>query len=420
MQNSLLFRRSMKFKYICNDCQAEYSADEIRYTCPVCEKKNNSSEFRYGNLNVEIDEGELKKVAKKKLVSPDDFAVYKIKNPDAYPIGGTPLSKPLRIQEKLGLDNLYFKLDSQLPSGSFKDRASQAVIAQAQHFNVDKIALASTGNAGAAMSCAGAAYGMKIVLFVPESAPVNKLMQSILYAADVVPVKGTYDDAFNLSIFYTEKFGGLNRNTAYNPITIEGKKSVSIELFEQFNRQLPDVIYVPVGDGCIISGVAKGFVDLLRAGLIDKLPHLVAVQSDKSDAIANAFETGKFRNLDKATTIADSISVASPAAGRQAVMRIKESGGWAVKVSDAEILEAQLELSREAGVFVEPAASASYAGLKKDVSELKKKFTKDVKVLCLFTGTAFKDMKVFNSKVSMPLAIENSHEALLERFNSLG
>lgn len=281
----------------------------------------------------------------------------------------------------------------------------------------NKIALASTGNAGAAMCCAGAAYGLEIILFVPQTAPINKLMQSVLYGATVVPVKGTYDDAFALSIVYTENFGGINRNTAYNPMTIEGKKSVSIELFEQLGRKVPDVFYVPVGDGCIISGVAKGFYDLKKAGLIDKLPHLVAAQSEESAAISNAFNTGKFLNIDKATTRADSISVESPAAGRTAVKRLKECDGWATVVKDKDILEAQLTLAKNAGVFVEPAAATAYAALEKDASMLVEKFGEDVNVGVLLTGTAFKDMAVFEGKASVPAAIENSKEAVIKRFS---
>ena len=281
----------------------------------------------------------------------------------------------------------------------------------------NKIALASTGNAGAAMCCAGAAYGLEIILFVPQTAPINKLMQSVLYGATVVPVKGTYDDAFALSIVYTENFGGINRNTAYNPMTIEKKKSVSIELFEQLGRKVPDVFYVPVGDGCIISGVAKGFYDLKKAGLIDKLPHLVAAQSEESAAISNAFNTGKFLNIDKATTRADSISVESPAAGRTAVKRLKECEGWATVVKDKDILEAQLTLAKNAGVFVEPAAATAYAALEKDASMLVEKFGEDVNVGVLLTGTAFKDMAVFEGKASVPAAIENSKEAVIKRFS---
>lgn len=407
----------MKFKYVCNDCGKEFVTDKVIYTCPECSKKNNDKEFRYGNLNVELDEKDLSVLKNKAHVTPEDFFVYPVPHKDAYPVGGTPVARPLSLSKKTGLKNLFFKLDSQLPSGSFKDRASQFVAAQALALGENKIALASTGNAGAAMCCAGAAYGLEIILFVPQTAPINKLMQSVLYGATVVPVKGTYDDAFALSIVYTENFGGINRNTAYNPMTIEGKKSVSIELFEQLGRKVPDVFYVPVGDGCIISGVAKGFYDLKKAGLIDKLPHLVAAQSEESAAISNAFNTGKFLNIDKATTRADSISVESPAAGRTAVKRLKECEGWATVVKDKDILEAQLTLAKNAGVFVEPAAATAYAALEKDASMLVEKFGEDVNVGVLLTGTAFKDMAVFEGKASVPAAIENSKEAVIKRFS---
>ena len=407
----------MKFKYVCNDCGKEFVTDKVIYTCPECSKKNNDKEFRYGNLNVELDEKDLSALKNKAHVTPEDFFVYPVPHKDAYPVCGTPIARPLSLSKKTGLKNLFFKLDSQLPSGSFKDRASQFVAAQALALGEKKIALASTGNAGAAMCCAGAAYGLEIILFVPQTAPINKLMQSVLYGATVVPVKGTYDDAFALSIVYTENFGGINRNTAYNPMTIEGKKSVSIELFEQLGRKVPDVFYVPVGDGCIISGVAKGFYDLKKAGLIDKLPHLVAAQSEESAAISNAFNTGKFLNIDKATTRADSISVESPAAGRTAVKRLKECDGWATVVKDKDILEAQLTLAKNAGVFVEPAAATAYAALEKDASMLVEKFGEDVNVGVLLTGTAFKDMAVFEGKASVPAAIENSKEAVIKRFS---
>lgn len=407
----------MKFKYVCNDCGKEFVTDKVIYTCPECSKKNNDKEFRYGNLNVELDEKELSALKSKAHVTPEDFFVYPVPHKDAYPVGGTPIARPIALSKKLGIKNLFFKLDSQLPSGSFKDRASQFVAAQALALGENKIALASTGNAGAAMCCAGAAYGLEIILFVPQTAPINKLMQSVLYGATVVPVKGTYDDAFALSIVYTENFGGINRNTAYNPMTIEGKKSVSIELFEQLGRKVPDVFYVPVGDGCIISGVAKGFYDLKKAGLIDKLPHLVAAQSEESAAISNAFNTGKFLNIEKATTRADSISVESPAAGRTAVKRLKECAGWATVVKDKDILDAQLTLAKNAGVFVEPAAATAYAALEKDASMLVKKFGEDVNVGVLLTGTAFKDMAVFEGKASVPEAIENSKEAVIKRFS---
>ncbi|MBR5668647.1 MAG: pyridoxal-phosphate dependent enzyme, partial [Spirochaetales bacterium] len=329
----------MKFRYVCVDCGKEFVTDEIIYQCPECASKQKEGEFPRGYLKVIYNTDDLIKLAEKEHVTIYDFFPYEVPNKEVYPVGTTPIIVPRRLSEKLGLKNVFCKMDAYLPSGSFKDRASQLIAAQAIAHNEKRIALASTGNAGAAMSCAGAAYGLDIILFVPETAPINKLMQSVLYGATVVPVKGSYDDAFLLSIEYTKHFGGINRNTAYNPMTIEGKKSVSIELFEQLGRKAPDVVYVPVGDGCIISGVYKGFYDLLQAGLIERIPYIVCSQSEKSNAISMAFETGEFKSI-SATTRADSISVDIPASGRMAVQYLKEYGGWCTQVTEEEILDA--------------------------------------------------------------------------------
>ena len=399
----------MRFRYVCSDCGRVYETDDIMYLCPECSKDNDGKTFSKGNLIVELTDEVLKKAGKKEHVTAEDFYPYEVKHSKEFPIGITPLVEAKRLNSRSGLKNTLYKLDSQLISGSFKDRASYLVAEQALCHNEKKIALASTGNAGAAMSAVGAALGLDIILFVPENAPINKLMQSVLYGAHVVPVKGSYDDAFNLSIEYTRRFGGINRNTAYNPMTIEGKKSISIELFEQMGRKAPDAIYVPVGDGCIIAGVAKGFMDLKKAGLIDTLPHIICAQSDKSDAITKAFESGEYLPV-KATTRADSISVSLPANGRMAVRYIKESDGWCVRVSDEEIIDAELELAKEAGILSEPAAACAYAAYKKDAENIKKKLGEDASVVVLLTGTGFKDMAVFDGKVKLPKAIDATVE----------
>ncbi len=406
----------MKFRYVCVDCDKQYVTDKIIYQCPECAAKQKEGEFPRGYLKVIYDEKDLRKLAEKDHVTIYDFFPYDVPNKEVYPVGITPIVVPKRLNEKLGLKNIFCKMDSYLPSGSFKDRASQLIAAQAIAHNEKRIALASTGNAGAAMSCAGAAYGLDIILFVPETAPINKLMQSVLYGATVVPVKGSYDDAFLLSIEYTRHFGGINRNTAYNPMTIEGKKSVSIELFEQLGRKAPDVVYVPVGDGCIISGVYKGFYDLMQAGLIDRIPYIVCSQSEKSNAISMAFETGAFKSIE-ASTRADSISVDIPASGRMAVQYLKKYDGWCTQVTEKEILDAQMSLVHDSGIFVEPASSAAWAALIKDKDMLVKRFGSDVSVCVLLTGIGFKDMAVFDGRVSMPASIENSAQAVIDRFS---
>lgn len=405
----------MNFKYVCNDCGKEYSSEKIMYRCPSCTVEPSSSDdMQKGNLITLIDKGYLTSLKRKKAVSPADFSPYPIPNSAAYPVGNTPLISPIRLIKSTGYKNILLKNDGLNPSGSFKDRASQLVAAQALHFGEKTITLASTGNAGSAMACAGAAYGLDIVLFVPETAPKAKLLQSVLYGAKVVPIKGSYDDAFGLSIEYSKEFGGINRNTAFNPMTIEGKKTISIELFNELGNKAPDIVYVPVGDGVIYAGVYKGFHDLKEAGLISKIPKIVCAQSEKSNAISQAWKTKQMKTIPKATTTADSISVSSPANGRMAVRYIEESGAWATEVTDEAILKAQLELTKESGVFVEPAAATAWAAFKKDAD--KNMLDKNASIIILLTGIGFKDLKSVEDAVSIPESINPTMEAVEKLF----
>jgi len=260
------------------------------------------------------------------------------------------------------------------------------------------------------MAAAGAALGLEVVLFVPGSAPRAKLLQSLLYGARVVPVRGTYDDAFGLSIEYTAACGGVNRNTAFHPFTIEGKKTVSLEIWNQLGGRVPDVVYVPTGDGVIIAGVHKGFADLVAAGRAERLPVLVAVQASGSNAIARSFREGREVTLAGTSTIADSLAVSSPANGRMALRCLAQSGGRAVEVDDAAIGRAQLELCRGAGLFVEPSSAAAWAGFLADRANVDRRST----VVVLLTGTGFKDVKAAERLAAMPEPCEPRLAAALE------
>ena len=315
-----------------------------------------------------------------------------------FPVGNTPLITPESLAKRYGTTNLFLKYDGLNPSGSLKDRASLLVAELALHQGEERVVLASTGNAGSAMACAGAALGLEVVLLVPETAPRAKLLQSILYGARVVPVVGTYDDAFGLSIELSAELGGINRNTAYNPFTTEGKKTVSIEIYNQLGGRVPDYIYVPTGDGVIYGGVHKGFQDLMACGATDSVPKLIMVQAEGSNALARSRREGSEIALSTSKTIADSISVCSPANGEMALKDMRECGGWAVEVQDSAISAAQIELARRAGVFVEPASAAAWAGFTADRSRL----DGDATVVVLLTGTGFKDMGALESEVTVP------------------
>jgi len=389
-------------RYACVSCGAEHASDAILYRCPRCSAAPRGSGWERGILSVLADPERLRAAARGGAPV-EALAFLPMDVPRAeFPAGGTPLVRPSLLRESTGFPNLFFKNDTLNPSGSLKDRASLLVAAQAIAAGERRVALASTGNAGASMAAAGAALGLEIVLFVPGSAPRAKLLQSLLYGARVVPVRGTYDDAFGLSIAYTEARGGVNRNTALNPFTIEGKKTASIEIWNQLGGRMPDVVYVPAGDGVILGGVHKGFADLVAAGLADRLPALVAVQASGSDAIARAFREGRHVVLDRTSTIADSLSVCSPVNGEMALRCLAETGGRAVEVDDAAIGRAQIDLCRSAGLFVEPSSAAAWAGFLADRGNL----DRDATVVVLLTGTGFKDVKAAEAHVTLPAPCE--------------
>ena len=374
--------------YECSICGKTYKRDEVKYLCPVCSVDYKPGEPLKGVLLAKFEYDYIGKKFSKENPDTNLFSAVEEKYFPEYKCGDTPFLSSSNLNKFTGLDNIWIKNDSLNPSGSFKDRASFLVVAEANRIKEDTIVTASTGNAASSLAAVCAAAGKKAIIFVPESAPKAKLLQMIIYGADVRKVNGTYDDAFRLSLEYTEKNKGLNRNTAYHPLTIEGKKSAGLEIFIQNGFKVPDAILIPVGDGVIISGIYKAFYDLKEAKLITKLPRLVCVQAESSDAIHNFIQTGKYRNAENPKTVADSISVSAPSNAYMAAKAVKESGGFSVTVSDDEIMIAQRELAMTTGVFAEPSCSSVLAALKKS----KEKFDKMEQIVLLITGSGLKDI----------------------------
>lgn len=399
------------FVYRCTDCGREYQRDSVRYLCPTCSAGYKPGVPLPGVLEVVFD---YKAIGAAFNKANPDWNLFCAVEPEFHPalkVGNTPLSSSAKFGGEVGLDCVWVKNDGLNPSGSLKDRASFLVVAEANRLNEKRIVAASTGNAASALASVCASTDREALIFVPEKAPKAKLVQMVLYGATVVPVKGTYDDAFRLSLEYTEKRGGLNRNTAYHPLTIEGKKTVSLEIYAQLGFQAPDAVVVSVGDGVILSGVHKGFVDLHRAGLIDKMPKIICVQAETSDAIHNFIQTGEYKDAVNPSTRADSISVSCPSNAKWARRAVLETEGFSVLVSDAEILEAQAQLARATGIFAEPAAATAAAGLVK-IQKGSKAFAKNAKVVVLATGHGLKDVEAPLSRISIPAAIEPSLSAL--------
>jgi len=242
---------------------------------------------------------------------------------------------------------------------------------------------------------------------------VAKLTQMMMYGARVIPVDGTYDDAYELSIKATEQLGFYNRNTAFNPLTIEGKKTVSFEIYSQLGGNLPDRIFVPVGDGVILSGVYKGFEDLVELGIISKMPIIVAVQAEGSNNLVRNLGEAHF-NYQNSKTIADSISVDIPRNFRMAAGFLSKYAGESVSVSDEQILDASVDLSRKHGLFTEPASAAAFAGIFKYLAM--NKIPQHTTNVVLLTGSGLKDLQSVRSRVELPAPVAPDFSALESLF----
>ena len=411
--------------YCCSKCQTEYGPDEVTYTCP----KDG------GNLDVVLDyESVGKQIGPDDLAESNDNSIWRylplipVDDP-GHPgtplraVGWTPLFTPTRLAHHLDLPHLWLKDDGRNPTASFKDRASAVVIARAQMIGARVVVTASTGNAGAALAGMAAAAGMPAVILAPKTAPQAKVAQLLIFGSQVFLVDGTYDQAFDLTLEATEAFGWYCRNTGYNPFTAEGKKTAAFEICEQYTYAVgavgnpplhwdtPDAVFVSVGDGNIISGLHKGFKDLLSLGWIDQIPKLFGIQSEGSSAIYNAFSHGTEEIVPvESDTIADSISVDLPRDGLRALRAVTQTQGAYLSVSDENILKAMQDLAREAAVFAEPAGATAYAGLVKAVAD--GWVGSEERILVLNTGNGLKDVQAAMKAAGEATVIEPTLEAL--------
>ncbi|MDW7761545.1 MAG: threonine synthase [Acidobacteriota bacterium] len=276
--------------------------------------------------------------------------------------GGTPLQPLDRLAERFFLPSVLAKNEAVNPTGSFKDRGTVTAVQQAAAFGFKAVGTVSTGNMAGSTAAYAARAGMGCVVCVKDGTPPSKILAAGVYGALVVKVRGDYAALFRRS-FEIGKALGIGFLNSVDPWRIEGYKTASYEIFEQLGGRAPDYLFVPTSAGGHLVGLVRGFEDLKRAGLIRKLPAVVAAQAAGCAPIARAFArsrdiTARFKNP---RTIAHAISNPDPPAGRIVLRLLAATGGRAAAVSEAGILKAQRLLAETEGIFCDPASAVSLA-----------------------------------------------------------
>ncbi len=306
--------------------------------------------------------------------------------------GSTPLVRSRQIGPSLGIDGLYFKLESCNPSGSFKDRGMVVAVAKAIEGGAKAVLCASTGNTAASAAAYAAACQLECIVFLPKGAIApGKLSQSIAYGARIVAIDGIFDDTLRLAREFCDKHDQVALVNSVNPHRIQGQKTAAFEIVDQLG-EAPDNLFIPVGNAGNITAYWTGFKEYVDAGIASTLPRMMGYQA------AGAAPIVKGEIVEDPQTIASAIRIGNPASWQSAVAARDDSGGLIDAVTDDEILEAYRRLARDEGIFCEPASAASVAGLIKASREGSLTGQSSV---CILTGNGLKDpdtAQLFESK----------------------
>ena len=403
----------------CVHCGRIYPVEEVDYWCPACG-------YHDGILDVVYDyEAAARELNAETLAENSDFSMWRylpllpVARPELIPnlqSGWTPLYEPPRLAGDLSVARCWVKDEGRNPTASFKDRASAVGVVKALEARAAQVTCASTGNAASSLAGMAAAAGIPATIFVPARAPEAKVAQLLVFGARVFQVQGTYDEAWELCMKASAEFGWYNRNCAVNPYLIEGKKTVSFELAEQFARavpgEFPDWVVVSAGDGCTIGGAWKGLKEAHRLGILPRLPRVLGVQAEGCQPFVKAWRKRSGLEPYEANTLADSIAVGHPRNFAKGMRAVTESGGAFIAVSDEEILDSITLLARHAGVFGEPAGVAGVAGLRRAVEA--GIVGRGETAVLVMTGNGLKDVKSAMRSAGKAIAVRAGMDEVRE------
>ncbi|HEY2106284.1 MAG TPA: threonine synthase [Candidatus Binataceae bacterium] len=349
----------------CTACGRCYGADDLHTVCPDCGK------VLFARYDLDAAKGLTPRILDGRPWTMWRYGelmpVRRQENIVTLGEGMTPLLRASRLGRIYGFEQVFIKEEGLNPTGSFKGRGMSAALSRARELGVTSVAVPSAGNAAGALAAYGAAAGIETSVFMPIDAPDINQIESYVCGARVYLVKGLISDAAKVVQEAGPKLGWFDVSTLKEPYRVEGKKTMGLELAEQFNWQLPDAIIYPTGGGTGIIGMWKAFEELERLGWIDgKRPKMISVQAAGCAPIVRAFQQHKAESeaWKDAQTIAAGLRVPHAFADYLILRTIRESGGTAIAVSDAEIIAAIHELARTEGLFVCPEGAATWAAFK--------------------------------------------------------
>ncbi len=395
----------------CIFCQRKYPLDIFNPFCPEChEPMLYPSPKKKRKFFIE------KASPLEKFL--DFLPLSKIKLNLSLGEGNTPLIQLNRLMKNFNLPPVFLKNEIINPTSSFKDRGTAVALQKAVSLGIERIGTVSTGNMASSTAAYGAKAGLKIFVLLKEDTLPDKLLSAGMYNPFLVKVKGDYGQLFYESFSYGRKYNIYFMNSV-DPFRIEGYKITGFEIFLQLESRTPRFIFAPVSSGGHLIGLIRAFLDLKQEGFIQNLPTFVGVQAHGCSPIAQAYASGKskVKRIEKAETIAHSISNPDPPGGNIVLKLIQENNGMMLDVSDKEILEAQKILAEFEGIFCEPASSTALAGLLK-LSGKVKLDDKD-QIVLVITGSGLKAMKQLEpSRINVHQAsissLEKTISSLLE------
>ena len=332
-------------------------------------------------LLVRYDLGGLKKALSKQALAarPPDLWRYREMLPvrrtqDIVSLGEaiTPLLPLPKMAARLGAGELLVKDEGRLPTGSFKARGLVMAVSMAKAFGIKHMAMPTNGNAGAALAAYASHAGIKTTIFCPEDTPEVNVSEIGLQGAAVYRVNGLIDDCGKLVAEGKAKLGWFDVSTLKEPYRIEGKKTMGLELAEQLGWSVPDVIFYPTGGGTGLIGMWKAFAELEAIGFIgSKRPRMVAVQAAGCAPMVRAYEEGVEHapRWENAHTIAAGIRVPQAIGDFLILRAVRESGGFAIAVSDEAIAAGLEEVAREEGFLLCPEGAATYAAYQQSLAD---------------------------------------------------